>query len=609
MTDKKDGPNSGSDRGAADSAKKRPFATIDLKATEVRVTATGGSDTVGSSTTSTQTATAEKIVAATRGTQKSADATATVAGPVKATAETKRDGAGPSPDAGKRPVGDPIELGTKAAMDAGHAAPGVAANARPPASPHPRGGLISHLGAGLIGGTLAMLGLPFVAPLLGLDTQRPSTSAVSGLPPDHVGRLTALEKQIRDRLAAPLPSAGPAKLSNEDATRLDEMTKQFGTLADQQSKLAAENATLREEIAKQTAFANAGDRLVKIEEQLNGMVAAATADPKNAGRLPQLAQLTGQVADLKNAVETRLIAMRRDMVQEIEARVASGTEAAQAASQGTKRLDTEVAGLRSDAGRLTQRVDQIKATTDSFELAQKATQEAANTFKTDVDERLKATARPADVAMAVAPVAAKVTALEQSVQTVMRAEEDRRSNAERIVLSLELGNLKRAMDRGQKYTNELAEVKRNAGGRISFEALERYQNQGVPTLVELSRAFRPLANAILDAESDATDGSVVDRLLNGAKNVVRVRKTSHSPDDASPEATVSRIETALKESRLTDVMAEAKKLPPKSAVPAKEWLAHIEARHAVEAALTGIDAALKSSLGAGPGADDKKGNK
>ena len=52
---------------------------------------------------------------------------------------------------------------------------------------------------------------------------------------------------------------------------------------------------------------------------------------------------------------------------------------------------------------------------------------------------------------------------------------------------------------------------------------------------------------------------------------------------------------------LADVLGEAKKLPPKAAVPAKDWLAQVEARHAVEAELGTIDLALKSSLGAGPG--------
>ena len=41
--------------------------------------------------------------------------------------------------------------------------------------------------------------------------------------------------------------------------------------------------------------------------------------------------------------------------------------------------------------------------------------------------------------------------LEQKVQTIASNEQSRRQNAERIVLSLELSNLKRALDRGQGH--------------------------------------------------------------------------------------------------------------------------------------------------------------
>ena len=398
-----------------------------------------------------------------------------------------------------------------------------------------------------------------------------------------------------------------------DTARLDDLTRQLGTLSEAQGKLAVENTLLREEMAKQASLKDAGDRLARMEEQLNGMVAAATADPAKAGRLPQLASLTAQIADLKSALDTRLTAHRKDMALEIDARVATAAEAAEAAKAGAKRLDGEVAAVRSEATRLTQRVDQLKTGSDRLEQSLKSVQDEQAAFKTAVDDfkgtvadQLKSTARPNDVAMALAPVAAKVTSLETSVQAVIRGEEDRKSNAERIVLSLELGNLKRAMDRGQKFSAELEEVKKNAGGRLNLAVLERYQNQGVPTIVDLSRSFRPIANAILDAEAEPTNGSLVDRLLTGAKTVVRVRKTSHSPDDQTSEAVVARMETALKESRLADVLGEARKLPAKAVVPAKDWIAQVEARHAVEAELATIDLALKTSLGAGPG---QKGGK
>ena len=639
MTDKKDGPAAGPDRGqsgnqsgnttgnTAESAAKRPFATIDLKATEVKITAGSGPSSTGSGSTgagsagpnttsptttsptttskagsastpagaSAQTAAAEKVVAAAKALNQGNEAAAS---------SVPLSGARPQVKSGQ--PGDSRRGETADTAKAGDAPAGPAAAKATP-QPRNQGGVLSHMAAGIAGGLLAMLGLPFVAPLLGLDGERPAPAMVSGLTPAHEARLNVLEKQVRERLAA--PAAGDAAKPPADTARLDDLTRQIGVLNEAQGKLVVENAALREEMAKQASLKDAGDRLARMEEQLNGMVAAATADPLKAGRLPQLASLTAQIADLKTALDTRLAAHRKDMTQEIDTRVASAAEAAEDAKAGAKRLDGEVAAVRSEATRLGQRVEQLKTGSDKLEQSLKSVQDEQTAFKTAVDDfkvnvadQLKSTARPNDVAMALAPVAAKVTSLETSVQSVIRAEEDRKSNAERIVLSLELGNLKRAMDRGQKFVTELDEVKKNAGGRLNLAVLEKFQNQGVPSIVDLSRSFRPLANAILDAEAEPANGALVDRLLTGARTVVRVRKTSHSPDDASSEAMVARMESALKEQRLADVIGEARKLPPKALVPAKDWLAQVEARYAVEAELASIDLALKNSLGAGPGA-------
>ena len=620
-TDKKDGPGKAPDRAAADSgAAKRPFATIDLKATEVR-----GSDTKASAATAkpasttatpTQVAAAERIVAA--------GAALGAAGAVAQAAPAKPQSAVP-PVSGKsgqqQAAAAAGATSGKAVSPAPEAAARTAASPVTPAAPPHQGTSVgrffTHLAAGIAGGLLALVGGQLLAPLLGLDGGRPATTATSGIAPDHAARLNVLEKQVRERLAAApaVDAARTAPASEASLVKLDEVTKLVGTLSDAQAKLQAENAALREQVAKQASLVDAGDRLVKLEEQLQTMAAAAAADPQRAGRLPQLAQLTGQVADLETQLANRLTALRKDMAQDNEGRVAASIEAGEAAKVGIQRIDKEVAAVRSDTGRLGQRLDQAKTGSDKLEQSLKSLLEEAGNLKTalgglktDVDGRIGALARPADVAMAVAPVAAKVAAIETSVQNVMRAEEDRKSNAERIVLSLELGNLKRAMERGSKYAAELAEVRKVAGGRIDIAALERYQNEGVPTLAELQRTFRATANATIDADTEQPDASVVDRLLSGAKTVVRVRKTTHSPEDVSAEAIVGRMEAALKEARLGDVVSEAKKLSTKAARPVQDWLKKVEARQTVEGAIAAIDGQLKSSLGAsGPASSPASG--
>lgn len=616
MNDKKDGPGKGPERAASDNgAAKRPFATIDLKATEVPGAAAG--TTAAATGTSGQTAAAEKIVAAAQaGKSAAANAASAMAAAAASSAAKGSAGAAESkaqtPDTGGRFSGSDSIPRTAAAAAARPTVPPVA-----PRSGSSFGRFLSHMAAGIAGGLLALLGLQHIGPWLGIDGGQTPPSVVGGLAPDHAARLNVLEKQVRERLAAPAaPDGGRGTAAIESSlARVDEMTKQLAAIGEMQTKLATDQSTLRDEFAKRPPAAGqqgtGGDamseRLAKLEEQISSMANAAAANPQAAGRLPQLAQLTGQVADLKSALDTRLAAQRKDLVQEIETRVGPGTEAAEAAKAGAKRIDGEVAGIKTEAARMTQRLDQLKAGSDKLEQTLKSLQDetqglktALEGVKTNVAEQFKSAAKPTDIALAVTPLATKLTSLESSVQSVMKAEEDRKSNAERIVLSLELGNLKRAMDRGQKYAPELAEVKKVAGNRVDTASLEKFQNVGVPPVAELSRSFRTIANAVIDADAQPADGTIVDRLLSGAKSVVRVRKTSHGPNDSSAEAVVARMETALKEQRLGDVMTEAQKLSAKAAAPAQDWLKQVDARRTVDVALAAIDEALKTSLGAGP---------
>ena len=79
-----------------------------------------------------------------------------------------------------------------------------------------------------------------------------------------------------------------------------------------------------------------------------------------------------------------------------------------------------------------------------------------------------------------------------------------------------------------------------------------------------------------------------------------MRKISHSADDKSVEAVVARMEAALNEDRLGDVLAEAKTLPPPAQDVARDFLAKVEARNAVDArCLDGRNAAQGFARGAG----------
>jgi hypothetical protein len=250
---------------------------------------------------------------------------------------------------------------------------------------------------------------------------------------------------------------------------------------------------------------------------------------------------------------------------------ATGADGGEATKALMARFDRELAALRSDALRVTQSVD---------------------TLRSDTEDRLKTTAQSADVSV----VVARLATIEQELQKFLKGEADRAANASRVVLSLELGNLKRAMDRGESYVAELAVVKRAAGDKLNLAPLERYARDGVVPAADLVKSFRKAANAMIDAEAEPPGATLVDRLLSGARSIVRVRKAGYSPDDTSAEAITARMEVALKDGRLADVIAEGGKLSPKAALAAEDWLKQVEARQTVDAAVVAMEAAIKTSL-------------
>ncbi len=592
MNSKNDGPDKSTPRPAEQpaaggaSGPKKPYATLDLKATEVKTGQPADAAAKTGETPKTDPAKAsEKPGAVLTGAQpKPGEAKQSDVKP----ADPKAAAAG-APASTSKP-----------------AAPAAKADAKP-AAPKPAdataeakrngagvGSFFTHLAAGVVGGFLALLGADTVGQKLLPELGLPAPTAA----------LNETTAQLQKRLAAlEAKSAQPADAAQKLAAAEGRIAK-LEEARGEAVKLATEARTLAQSAAKQGSEAADG-RLGKLEEKLANLVAAATNDPQNAGRIPALAAITGKLSDLESTMANQIGAVRKSMGEQIDSRMNAVSEASEQARSGVQRLDRDVASLKADTARL-------KSDTDRIAVGLKTAQDDIATAKTgidglrsDTDARMKAAAKPADVSAAVAPVASKLSQLEGSIESVVKSEQSRKANAERIVLSLELGNLKRVLDRGAPFAAELGEVKKAAGGKIDLAALERYKDKGVPTLAELTRDFRSVANAVLDADAEqAAGGNIVDRLLAGAKSVVRVRKVGTDAGASGTEASLARIDAALKDGRLGAVVEEAAKLPPKAMPPAQDWLAKVEARNNVDRAISAVEASLKASLAAAPEASD-----
>lgn len=547
---------------------KRPHATLDLKATDVTPAPKPADVKAGDKVEASVASSASSSAAAANA--KTADAKADAkAGEAKAgeKAAAAASGTGAKPEERKAQT---------------TTTPPVAA-ARPARS---GGGLFSHLLAGIAGGVLAFGLGDWVAPQLGIAT---STQDL---------KLQATELQQR--------LAGLEKVAGSDATeklqaaeqRLAALEGKADTLTSSQTQIANETKTAIDKLSAEKLSGEVQQRLNALDDRLATIVKAAEGDQGGGNSVTQIAAVTGKLSALQSALSKEIDAVRKAVPQNVEPRLAELSEQAEAAKAGTQRADTDIANVKTDAARLGQRIETLKADSDRAGATVKVLQEETARLTSNFAE-LKATVAAqvkGGVGEAISPVSKKIAVLEQGLQTVVKSEADRRTNAERIVVSLELANLKRLIDGGQNYAAALSEVRKASGGKFDLDALERFKDTGVPTIASLQRDFRPVANAILDAAETPTTGGVFDKLMAGAKSVVRVRNLNPSPADKSAEAVVARMQVALSEGNLGDVLTYAIELPGAASVPAQDWLANVKARHAVDHAIGEVERQLKSSL-------------
>jgi hypothetical protein len=563
MTANKNEPDKKPAGNPSAQAGSRPHATLDLKATEVTPPAPkpeAGQTTAAKSD-------APQVAEA------SAQSKAAASSPGATAAATDKAGA------------------SATAKPAGGTPPPSSPNPRPAARGH--GGFFTHVAAGLAGGLVALLAADILASQLGFETA------------DRQDASKALEQRIatlesnRGQRTVPTDVANRLAAAETKLAKLEQLDANVDGITKKQGQLDEGLNAVNDKLSAEGGDTGTPARVTKLEEQLSLMESAAERDPQS-GRLPQLAAISGKLADLESTLATQLDALRKSVALEIDTRLASATEAGQAARSGTQRMDRELSTLKAESAEMATGVTALKSDSDRAAASLKTTQEEIKRLKADLDTRLAGFAKAEDVSTAVSPINGKLTALQQDVQGVIKSEGDRKTTAERIVLSLELANLKRAIDRGRAYAPELEQARQVAGTNVDLAPLERFALEGVPTPTELRGQFKPIAFKIIDAEEQPADASIVDRLLAGASSVVRVRKTNHRPDDKSVEAVVSRMEIALNEDRLGDVLQEAKALPAPAQDAAQDFLAKVQARDAVDRALASVETQLKASLAAAP---------
>lgn len=567
MADDKAGKGAG---GAPGNPAKRPYATLDLKATEIKITPVAkGSDAGPAKGARSDTSPTQQQVP--------------LPAPASAYAAQPNTNTPSSSEARMQAEPQKSEQEKSAAAKAAKQADAKVVVER-------RGGFFSHLVAGVVGGVLSFLALQWAIPELGLERTSSRFANDTSSLSERVG---AIERKVSKGASA----SDLSGIQNR-VVDLEKTAQTIPALTDSQKRLVAETKAALASAASDTGSTELIDRVAKLEDKLKALADAGANDP-NPSRIEQLAGITAKVTDLEASLSTQLSALRSSLTKDVDSRVQAAAAAGETAQVGTQRLDKDVATLKTDAARIEANVDANKQATARLAADLQTARDQTTQVETALKTLKTEVAKPADIAAAVAPLAERTAALEQSVQHVSQNENARQKTAEQVVLALQLQNLKRLIDGGQKYAAQLADIERLAIGTIDLSALKDLQNSGAPTLAELKTEFRTAANAAIDSESATASTGVMDRLWQEAKSVVRVRRVDLQSDDKSTEAIVGRMQVAIGDGRLEEALEMSKDLSPAAQDAAKPFLDRLAARVSIDTTLAQIESQLKSSIAPG----------
>ncbi len=460
-------------------------------------------------------------------------------------------------------------------------APGTPGNQPPKPAPAVRTPsaftrIVTHLAAGLAGGAVVLFGGDRLAQIIGVP-----------LPGGRVEQVAAdLDKRIAALEAAPKSDAYAILRSAEDRlAKIDTLAASVDTARADQAKLAERVDQVSSALGGNQGLPALDTRIADLEDQLKTLSAAATSET-GGNRISDIAAVTSRISESETRFSGEVAKLRDGIAREID-----------------DRLNVREDASKTDLARLSQTVEKLKADQTRLDKSVQAAQEEAGRvastvgeLKSAVDQQAKTFAKTTDVAAAVSPVTGLISKIEGSLDGVLQKEKERQSHTERIVTALELGNLKRAIESGAGFSGELDAVNAASGGRLDLKPLEPYKTTGVPSLSQLKAEARPALLAALDASATDPGASVWDRLLASAKSVVRIRKIDGAESDQSVEAAIARMERAINENRLADVLAEARKLPPEAAAKIAPWTEKVVARHSVDEAIATVENELKAAL-------------
>lgn len=401
------------------------------------------------------------------------------------------------------------------------------------------------LTAGVVGGVMALAGQQFMPRLV---TQ---------------GDLLTLEK-LNGKLSALEGKIQPGKL--------DELNQKFQEMSTNlKSKSAEGSGALQDRLETMEATLADLAKVAKVgDERIEGLAALATKMNGIEGRVAtEIGTLKGQISqELRREVSelSKVVAAQESLAQ-IEGVKLSGREL-------SKRLavfEAQLKQLEADLGLLGQSVEKVRSETAS-----------KNQLSAEISG-LKTT----------------LGVITGEMANLKRLEQEAHETARRSALTLAFSNLKRAMEQGSAYIDELATVKRLSRNEVDlktdFALLESLSSTGLSSEQDLMQSFPEIAGEAIAAETEIEDASTWSKVVSKARSTFRYRRTGDVAGN-NAEAVLARMEHKFKNGQLEAVISEAKVLSPKAARVVAPWLKKLQARLMVEQAMMKLDDKLLTSL-------------
>lgn len=502
------------------SSSKRPTATIDLKAQEIKKdTLEKASDKSASSTSGS-----------TRSTDKTTSSKRTTSAVKLTAAKSTSTGPGKGPHDAKK-INPPKADGPKTSAGGGAS--------KPPQTPTPSkqgGGFISHVLASVIGAVLGIFGLSFTnnQNLLPSGLQLSGGQAVKEQIVALSGKIGQLEKQTT--------------------------SSDTNSLGGRLTSLAARIKKTETNLGGNAGVNTLVEKVSRLETTIGNLEQAA-----KTGEGGQLAGLTAVTKQLSKSNEQSLT------------------------------LKTELIKLREEQTSFREDLANVRSAQADFQSSSAKISDELAKVQNNIAKMIADASHPPDVSAQIRPLTTMLGTLTTKVDGVLNREASSKAEGRDIALALSLGELKRAVNQGSSFVEELARVQPHAPQSLDLSILTQHADTGLVTREKLRSSFSSFSHKALASQSTATSGSIMDQIMANAKSMVQVRPTGLIKGDTTG-AILSRMEYKLDRNDLAGGLKEGEDLRGQAKDIMQAWLDRAGSRLGGDTVLRTLEDKIRNAL-------------